>query len=192
MTTTEVERDKYTRMWTKVPGYRSTSPGEQLVPHFLKHAAWERGDTLIDLGCGPGRASVKLAEAGLDITQLDIAAESRDWEVKRVGLPFIEASLWELPEGLGTFDWVYCCDVLEHIPPDHVDAALDCMARVTGYGAFMQIALFPEGFGRHIGETLHLTVQPAEWWMERINKRWETSKSDVIAERLIVLTGNAK
>jgi 2-polyprenyl-3-methyl-5-hydroxy-6-metoxy-1,4-benzoquinol methylase len=187
--TTTAERLKYHAMWTKVPGYRSTSPGERLVPHFLDLAQPSPGDTLIDLGCGSGRASVALAEAGLNVTQLDITETSRDPHAR--GLPFIEACLWDLPE-LPKFNWVYCCDVMEHLPTHTVDKALDHMAAITGKGAFMQIALFPEAFGRFIGETLHLTVKPAEWWQEKINKRWHTSEFVVKEERLIFLTGEPR
>lgn len=185
MTQAQAEQLKYRRMWTEVPGYRSTSPGEKLVSHFLRLSQWQPGDTLIDVGCGPGRASVALSEAGLAVTQLDITAASRDPGCR--GLPFIEACLWE-PAIEDEWDWVYCCDVLEHIPPDHVEASLDNLAKMTGFGAFMQIALFPEAFGRHIGEVLHLTVESDEWWKAKILERWNCNKFDVIDSRLICLT----
>lgn len=191
MSIAEQERTKYARMWTEVPDYRNTSPGQKLVPHFLRLVDWEPGESLIDLGCGPGRASADLAAAGLNVFQLDITDKSLDDKVRALGLPFIEACLWDMP-ALPKFDWIYCCDVLEHLPPIKVDRALDQMAAITGKGAWMQIALFAEGFGRHIGEVLHLTVMPADWWQEKINQRWSAAKYDVIESRLIVMTGAPK
>jgi hypothetical protein len=187
MNTVEAERVKYSRMWLEVPGYRTNSPGERLVPKFLELAQWEKDDSLIDCGSGTGRASKLLSDAGFDVTMLDLVSESTD---PGITLPFIEACLCHFVD---KFDWVYCCDVLEHIPTEHVDEVLDNLAAMTGYGAFMQIAMFHDGFGQMIDDTLHLTVQPAEWWMEKINKRWQVNHQlDSGDGRLIVLTGEAK
>jgi SAM-dependent methyltransferase len=187
MTTAAQEQDKYRRIW-EVPGYRVKSPGELLVPTFLQHAEWEKGETLIDLGCGSGRAGFELSKAGLNVTLMDITHNALDVSFSKGQMPFIQHCLWEPPTI--HFDWAYCCDVLEHIPPEHVDAVLDNIAHMGFWGAFMQIALWPEGWGDKIGETLHLTIKSASWWREQIEKRWpiewqETSDDD----RLIVLTG---
>jgi cyclopropane fatty-acyl-phospholipid synthase-like methyltransferase len=58
----EKERAKYQSIWA-YPQYRMNSPGEAAVPRFLFHLPWAAGDTLIDLGCGTGRAGKALAEA---------------------------------------------------------------------------------------------------------------------------------
>lgn len=183
------EKKKYQRMWTEVPGYRCTSPGEALVDHFTREMKPPTGDSIIDLGCGPGRASALLHMRGYSVFQLDITEASRDQEVRNMGLPFIEACLWALPDVMPKFDWVYCTDVLEHLPTEKVDAALDCMRAITGKGAFMQIALFAEGFGRHIGETLHLTVETPDWWQKKINQRWNVERYLIDAGRMVVLAG---
>ena len=70
------------------------------------------------------------------------------------------------------FDWIYCVDVLEHLPTEQIDAALDGFTHITRHGGFLQIALFEDGCGNLIGETLHLTVQPYAWWHEKIAARW--------------------
>jgi SAM-dependent methyltransferase len=181
------EREKYRRMWREVPGYRSNSPGERLVPEFLRRSGWQGGDTLIDLGCGPGRAGAKLRDAGLSVTFLDITVAAPD--PTSIAKPFIEACLWELPP-MPVYDWAYCCDVLEHIPPSKVDKVLDNIRVITGKGAFLQIALWPESWGNEIHETLHLTVKPSQWWKPKISKRWKNVEfSDSGDGRLIALTG---
>jgi cyclopropane fatty-acyl-phospholipid synthase-like methyltransferase len=159
---------------------------------FLELAQWEKGDELIDCGAGTGRASKLLADAGLDVTMLDITKAATD---PGIDLPFIEACLWDMAEVWpGRFDWVYCCDVAEHLPTDKVDAALDNLAAMTGYGAFMQIAMFPEIHGaRYVGEALHLTIKPADWWKHKLAERWVIKHElDSGDNRLIVLTGEAR
>lgn len=188
--TIEQEREKYRRMWTEVRGYRSTSPGEKLVPLFLALSSAKPGDTVLDAGCGPGRAALKLQEAGLNAYMLDITPEAPDREARI--LPFIQACLWSRavwPD----YDWVYCCDVLEHIPPEHVSATLDNLRDMTKKGAFLQIALFADGWGNKIGETLHLSVHDQDWWKERIERRWQAPDYRASGDgRLIAMTGGIK
>ena len=169
MITPETERDKYSRMWANWQ-YRQASPGERLVPVFIAESGYSRGETLIDVGCGSGRAAGKLCNAGLIVTGLDITPNCLDSDMK-ARLPFIEGCLWNLPRAYQPFCWFYCTDVMEHIPPEHVDAALDNLKRIAKKG-FFQIALFDEAYGNLIGEKLHLTIQPREWWMEKLGSRW--------------------
>ncbi len=120
------EKVKYLRCWDH-PDYRKWSPGEQCVDLFLETAEPEEGETLVDWGCGTGRASKKLWENGLDVTLVDFAANCLDDEVKEVVdrgdcIRFIEHDLSE-PIALKS-DYGYCCDVMEHIPPEDVEKVL--------------------------------------------------------------------
>jgi SAM-dependent methyltransferase len=185
--THEQEKDKYERMWA-IDDYRCHSPGQRLVKTFLELAEWQPGDTLIDLGCGTGRATIELQTAGLFVYAYDITEKCLDAEV-RGKIPFIQGCLWEM-DLASKKDWIFCCDVMEHIPPEHVDAVLDRIARITKKGAFFQIALWPDGFGSRIGETLHLTVMRAEWWLEKIQKKFHVKQEAGSGDgRLICLTG---
>lgn len=163
----EVERDKYRRMWAE-PCYHIGSPGERAVPLCLKSLPMQPGETVVDAGAGSGRGAVQLVNAGLDVTLLDFCHEAVEPPAK--DLPYIDAVLWELPPL--SFDWVYCVDVLEHIPPTQVEAVLDGLARSSTKGAFLQICCVEDGCGAAIGETLHLTVHPPSWWKPFIEARW--------------------
>ena len=192
MITAEAEREKYRKIWA-IPGYRSNSPGESLVSTFIKQAKWYKGDSLLDAGCGTGRAGLALHRADIRVTLLDLCETSVD-PAPREALPFMQACLWDLrTELILPFTWVYCCDVLEHIPTEHVDAVLDNLAKLGVKGVFMQIALWADAWGDKIGETLHLTVQPPAWWMEKITARWPVEYHVMSRDgRLIVLTGEPK
>jgi hypothetical protein len=67
-------------------------------------------------------------------------------------------------------DWVYCCDVLEHVPPQFTMLAIDQMLRVARLGVFLSIALVPDQFGVWVGEALHQTVQPFVWWRDSLRE----------------------
>lgn len=161
------ERQKYQRMWAR-PDYHAWSPGEHAAQTFLKGCAWTAGDTVIDLGCGTGRAGRELANAGLQVRLLDICRDGLEVE----DLPFTEACLWDMPPGMRPYDWIFSVDVLEHLPTEYIGPALDQMAGLTIKGGYLQIALFEEYCGKAINERLHLTIQPQAWWEERIAQRW--------------------
>lgn len=153
------ERDKYRLLW-QTEGYREHSPGEMLVEDFKRFA--KKPGPVIDFGCGTGRAALRLHEAGYEVILVDFADNCRDNEA--LGLPFLE---WDLsrpcplraPYGL-------CTDVMEHIPPDAVDAVIQNIVEAAEE-VFFQISTVPDKYGAVIGDKLHLTVQKHEWWKEK-------------------------
>jgi hypothetical protein len=81
---------------------------------------------------------------------------------------FHEACLWSDLSHLGSFDWVYCTDVLEHIPPQFTMLAIDQMLKVAKQGLFLTVSLVPDSFGVWAGKSLHQTVQPFTWWKDSL------------------------
>jgi len=154
------EQQKYERMWA-YREYRTYSPGEDAVPQFLQLAP-DRG-TLLDIGCGTGRAGLRLREHGFRVTLIDFAENSRDYEA--LVLPFIQHDVTEPFPAIA--DYGFCADMLEHIPTPQVPAVLAHILRATGK-AFLQISTTPDAMGALINQPLHLTMQPADWWAEQI------------------------
>jgi SAM-dependent methyltransferase len=151
------ERRKYERAWA-MPRYRTYSPGEQVLPIF-RSLVRKRG-TLIDLGCGTGRAGQALFESGFDVTLMDFA----DNCVEERELPFLKQNLWSRwPDR--TWDYGYCCDVMEHIPPEKVEPALEQIFKHC-HRVFFSVHFGEDGFGELLGERLHLTIQPFVWWRD--------------------------
>jgi len=153
------ERDKYRRMWERAE-YRRYSPGLEAASRAFKQM--RAGQTLYDLGCGTGRAGDYFHANGMDVVLVDFAPNANESK-----LPFVEACLWrmELPRR----DWGFCADVMEHIPPEHVEAVLERIAACCS-NVYFQIHTEQDGCGRLIGETLHLTVQEPAWWFEKLRK----------------------
>ncbi len=173
----EEERTKYQAMWAR-PEYRRYSPGEDLVGTAIEALGMRPGESVIDYGCGTGRAAKKFEHKGFIVRCVDFVAEALETDV-----PFSAHCLWDLPvmasEGtqksttfLGPSDWAFCTDVMEHIPTEMVGAVLAGIADRTRSAAFFQISTVPDGFGRLIGKVLHLTVRPAGWWANRLKRHW--------------------
>lgn len=157
------EQQKYERMWA-FREYRSVSPGEFAVPTFLSKIQHPQG-TVLDIGCGTGRAGIKLKAAGLAPTLIDFTENSRDYEA--MVLPFVQHDVTH-PFPVSAM-YGFCADMMEHIPPEHIDGVLRNILHAT-MQTFFQINTAPDLCGALINQPLHLTVQPGEWWRARIEQ----------------------
>ncbi|MBX9923817.1 MAG: class I SAM-dependent methyltransferase [Rhabdochlamydiaceae bacterium] len=177
------EKQKYEKIWKKGL-YRITSPGNLLVPAFLSQirGKLEASDSLIDFGCGTARAAIPFLDKGLKVTLVDIAENCLDEKIEIFShlcperLSFVQAPIWDLPPQVPVSDWIYCIDVLEHLPVERVIPSLKAMAEKTRKGGALQVFLSDEEMGEVIGETLHLTIRPLDWWLKQISLFWDVER----------------
>lgn len=151
------EKEKYERVWAH-DEYRKLAPGELLVNQFVEVA--KPSGLVIDFGCGTGRAGLKMRELGLDVLLVDFVDNSRDPEA--MALDFLPCDLTESPVGVFA-RYGYCTDMLEHIEPDKVRCVIGNIFENVSR-CFFQISTVHDHFGNLVGDDLHLTVQPHEWW----------------------------
>lgn len=163
------EAMKYGKLW-EMPQYRVVSPGEDNAQVFLLQARPKSGSHVIDFGCGTGRGALQLALAGLSVTMVDFVRNCLDDDIRQMldtqsqSLRFVKADLEKaLPVSA---EYGYCVDVLEHIPPEKVDTVIGNILLAAQH-VFFSIALYEDACGDLIGERLHLTLQPYEWWLEK-------------------------
>lgn len=166
------ERDTYEQMWA-LPGYAAHSPGEEMAPIF--RAIVERFDgarhwhasSVLDAGTGSGKGAVALAAAGFHVTLCDLTADGLVPEAQR--FPFHRAVLWEdVRRTVGAHDYVYCCDVLEHIPPTFTMLTVSRLLSVARHGLFLSIGLTPDTWGHWVGTALHQSVQSFVQWRDQL------------------------
>lgn len=175
-TLTQKERDLYKEVWA-TPHYGDFAPGEHYVPIFREMAGLTDDVALshllvLDAGCGSGKGALQLESEGFrvimaDMTNAGLVDDARD-------LPFHEVCLWDdlsaqlgyLPGG--KVDFAYCCDVMEHIPPQLTMLVVRRLLDITISGVFLSISLVPDHFGAWVGTSLHQTVQPFTWWKENL------------------------
>jgi len=155
------ERDKYRLMWS-VEEYRNVSPGEACVDQILERLS--PSGLVIDYGCGTGRASLALARRNVPVLLVDFADNCRDEEA--MNLPFLE---WDLSKPLPcASNFGICCDVMEHVPEDQIDAVLRNILAASRK-VYFQISTVADQFGTMIGGSLHLSVKPAAWWYAKLH-----------------------
>jgi hypothetical protein len=185
----------YERCW-EGDKYRAHSPGELGLEVFLAAAMPCRGTTLADWGCGTGRAGYKLwKEHDMDVTLIDFAANCLDDNIKEVvdmeeGIRFRQHDLSE-PITLPT-QYGICCDVMEHIPEEQVDAVLDNILNNSRH-VFFQIATFEDVCGKHedIDHELHCTVHDYQWWLKKFTEHTVTilRSNDLSTSCIFYVTG---
>jgi hypothetical protein len=170
-----VEQEKYSAAW-QIPAYGDVSPGEHRASLFGSIVAPLAGETLIDLGCGKGAGGLTLHNRyGLNVTYLDIV------KVSGVPKPFIQQSLWKViaesqEERDPLWKYGYCCDVMEHIPPEFSMLVIKNMLDACS-SVFFSIDFCLDMFGpKNLGEPLHLTIRSFAWWRDHfreVGNLWE-------------------
>jgi len=131
--------------------------GHQLADHVRDVARRIGAHTILDYGCGKRTLEKKL---GYAINNYDPA------------IPGCDAA----PDPA---DLVVCCDVLEHIEPECLDAVLDDLTRVTKNR--LMLLIDTEKAKKHLsdGRNAHAIIQPAEWWILHLISRWNVLEISV-------------
>jgi len=121
--------------------------------------------SVLDVGAGYTGFAAKLGlgrTAVTDISQVPAAEQCAK------GVEFYLCEAKDMPFADGEFDVVCSFDVLEHIPPEDVDASIAEMMRVCKCRGVHRIATDrARAAVDGLMTELHLTVQPLEWWAER-------------------------
>ncbi|WP_449620675.1 class I SAM-dependent methyltransferase [Robertmurraya sp. Marseille-Q9965] len=115
------------------------APDENLVRYF-EQGIFHSGRAL-ELGCGPGRNAIYLAENGFSVDAVDLSEEGISWGRERaieknIHVNFINKSIFNLEIEEGTYDIVYDSGCFHHIAPH----------RRMNYLALLNKALKPNGY----------------------------------------------
>lgn len=115
---------------------------QQIWQRLIDRAALARGERVIDVGCGTGRATMLAASrvspggavVGIDASAEMIEAARKKAEQARQDVEFRQAVMEALPFPDSSFDVVLSCQALHHVPRDAKHQALSEMRRVLKPG----------------------------------------------------------
>lgn len=132
-----------------VPFFRP-APDESLVAwHASGVLELTAGGRVLDLGCGPGRNAVWLAQQGYAVDAVDLSPAALDWGRERaadagVDVTFIHADIfdWEPP---APYDLVYDSGCFHHLPPHRRISFRALLERTLAPGGAFGLACFAAG-----------------------------------------------
>lgn len=124
---------------------------DDIVPDIESFADRLPSDSrVLDAGCGPGRDCGLLRERGLAPVGTDLAAaQLREAREVAPRAAYARGDVRRLPFPDASFDGVWCCAVLLHLPREQLPDALSELARVARPDAPLFVSV-PHGEGERV------------------------------------------
>lgn len=151
-----------------------------------------RRGTALDFGCGPGRLTAALAQAGFShVIGVDVASTMLATARELVTDPRCEfrlntgTTLTDL--GSGTVDLVYSCRVLQYLPPRLVAGYVREFLRVARPGAPVVFQMPAEPARNVAGMAIRVLPDPVLVWLRRGMRMHGISPPEVV--RLVARCG---
>jgi len=166
---TEDERHKYEKCHEIVNGYKSSNHLVKWLPKIYQ--LMNPVGSIIELGAGNGMALEKMAEQGLAVIGLDIAANAGMFAMaeKYPNITAYQQCLWEPWVEPARADYFVTADVMEHLPPERIDEVMLRIKENIRIGGFMQVCSVMDSSGKYyFGTPLHLTIESEEWWEKKL------------------------
>lgn len=147
-----------------------------------------RGELVLEVGCGAGRFTEVLLEAGASVVAVDASTAvdaCRETCGDNPNLALVQADLHALPFRPGSFDRVFCYGVLQHTPDP--ERAFDLLVEQARPGGRIAVDVYRprEYIDRYSAKTLWrpLTTRMPRSWLRRIVE-WYVPRWLPVDERL--------
>jgi len=140
------------------PGFGNSAHEQaQIIADLLKAM---KVTTVLDYGCGKGtlKPALERLMPNLIIAEYDPAIPGKD----------------TLPQPA---ECVLCCDVMEHIEPEHLDDVIAHLRGLTQRALFASVATHAAVKTLADGRNAHLIVQNKEWWLERFKPHFRSVRA---------------
>jgi cyclopropane fatty-acyl-phospholipid synthase-like methyltransferase len=130
------------------------APDENLVDYIEK--GWIKPGRVLELGCGPGRNAIFLANLGFEVDAVDLSAEGLKWAKERaaekgVEVNFIQGNVFKMDFPHQEYDLIYDSGCFHHIPPHRRVSYLNLLNNCLKKDGHFAITCFDaEGMGADI------------------------------------------
>jgi len=136
------------------------------------------GRQLLDAGCGAGRWSVFLAQAGWVVTGADMSGELIRLAAPASGVTYIAAAIQDLELPAGSFDAWLSVTALQHITsPPEFDAALDNLTRMLRPGGMAAVLEYSPLFAPGTMPS-YIRARSRRQWIEVMTSRGYVKRAE--------------
>jgi len=155
----EAEIEQYVKAY-RSPSYKMGRGRAVFVTEII--SAMPPG-SLLDVGTGRGETLDIARKAGMtDVAGTEVVPYL-------TGGPVVQSAAHKLPFEDGSFDYVTCFDVLEHLTEEDIRPALIEMARVARKSVTVSVSEVPSFFN---GRDLHISRRPKARWRALLEDCW--------------------
>lgn len=168
MTPRDAEIARYVALYGSKEGarYRPTEKRLDLFEDLIAERRDLYGRGLLDVGGGTGRMRNYARDLGMERAE---ATEVVPSLCRQFGLT--QAPAWALPFPAASFGTVTCFDVLEHLLPEDVPAALREFMRVATHRILIEVSCRPSNWRDATGQ-LHMTIWTPDEWLAAARAAW--------------------
>jgi SAM-dependent methyltransferase len=114
---------------------------------FYEGTRWARedlvGQTIFEAGCGSGRFTQIMLDAGMEVYSLDYS-NAVDASLANHGLHpnlhIVQGSIYDAPYAQASFDRVFCFGVMQHTP--NVKHTFECLAEMVKPGGYIAVDVY--------------------------------------------------
>ncbi len=146
---------------------------------IIKYVKSLQPKSVLDVGCGYGRFCNAITDFVDKVYGIDIGSVVTGNVIKNDKINFIDAEAKNIPLADGEVEWITSFDCLEHALPEDIDDIFKEFNRVATKGFILSISYVSDC---HHSLNLHMTVQPEEWWIEKISKYGEIKREGIIGD----------
>ncbi|NOU95378.1 methyltransferase domain-containing protein [Paenibacillus sp. LMG 31456] len=124
------------------------APDENLVQHFDNGTLF--AGRVLELGCGPGRNAIYMAQKGCEVDAVDLSQEALNWAKERaasleVEVQFQCANIFDLTFTPNSYDLIYDSGCLHHIAPHRRISYKDMIRQSLKPGGYFGLTCFVYG-----------------------------------------------
>jgi SAM-dependent methyltransferase len=130
--------------------------------------------SLLDVGCGYGNFCDAAALFVPRVYGLDIASVATGNVIDNPEVTYLDGEAKHLPLPDNAVQWITSFDCLEHCLERDIDNILQEFNRVACKGFILSISYEPCEMD---GMPLHMTVKPEAWWIKKLRKYGQVSKT---------------
>jgi len=149
---------------------------EGLAIDLIKFFKLQNTDKIIDFGCGTGALIYELKKKGVflvrgtDISHWAVETGRRLYDFKNGEIEHYNRNMLEDEK-----DYVFCLDVLEHMPEYEIDFVLELAKKELRKRFVMRVPVSEKEGETYVFECsrvdkTHLQCHPREWWIDKFKQ----------------------